>query len=465
MGRPLDAVGPQRPGAAHGVEQVPAAAFVLPFAGVGVDQVAPEQEARDLVVEAQAVVAATDRARARKLGLDGVGEVAFGDATLLAQLRRDPGDQARLGYRQHVGRRPAIQRQRRFDLVQVGIGSHPGKLRRAVTARHDAEGLVVMPVETERCHAATIIDFNPTVALERSEMTRVFNFSAGPAALPEPVLRQAADEMLDWHGSRHVGDGDEPPRQGVHLHPRRGRGRPARAAGHSGRTTRCCSCRAARSAQNAIVPMNLLRGKTGADYIDTGEWSKKSIKEAKKYARSTSPPAPRPAASPACRRATTGSSTRTRPTCTSARNETIGGVEYHWTPDTGSVPLVADMSSQHPVAPDRRRQVRPDLRRRAEEHRPGRPDHRDRARRPDRPGAADHAFGLRLQAAGRQRLDVQHAADLRDLHRRPGVQVASRRRAAWRRWRSTTAPRPRCCTTTSTPARSTATRSRAMTAR
>ena len=55
-------------------------------------------------------------------------------------------------------------------------------------------------------------------------MTRVFNFSAGPAVLPESVLRQAADEMLDWHGSRHVGDGDEPPRQGVHLHPGRGRG-------------------------------------------------------------------------------------------------------------------------------------------------------------------------------------------------------------------------------------------------
>ena len=104
-------------------------------------------------------------------------------------------------------------------------------------------------------------------------------------------------------------------------------------------------------------------------------------------------------------------------------NETIGGVEYHWTPDTGDVPLVADMSSNILSRPVDVSQVRPDLRRRAEEHRPGRADHRHRARRPDRPGAADHAVGLRLQAAGRQRLDAQHAADLRDLHRRAGVQV------------------------------------------
>ena len=62
----------------------------------------------------------------------------------------------------------------------------------------------------------------------------------------------------------------------------------------------------------------------------------------------------------------------TPPTCTSARNETIGGVEYQWTPDTGDVPLVADMSSHILSRVDRRREVRRDLRRRAEEHRSGR---------------------------------------------------------------------------------------------
>ena len=78
---------------------------------------------------------------------------------------------------------------------------------------------------------------------------------------------------------------------------------------------------------------------------------------------------------------------------------------------------------QHPVAPDRRQPLRPDLRRRAEEHGPVGPDGGDRARRPDRPCTADHALGVQLQAAGRERLDVQHAADLCDLHRRPGVQA------------------------------------------
>jgi phosphoserine aminotransferase len=98
-------------------------------------------------------------------------------------------------------------------------------------------------------------------------------------------------------------------------------------------------------AENAIIPMNLLAGKKVADYVNTGEWSKKSIKEAKKYCTVNV------AASSEDRNFTY---VPTRDTwklsqdpayihvCT---NETIGGVEYQWTPDTGDVPLVADMSS------------------------------------------------------------------------------------------------------------------------
>jgi phosphoserine aminotransferase len=97
--------------------------------------------------------------------------------------------------------------------------------------------------------------------------------------------------------------------------------------------------------QNAIVPMNLLRGKTSIDFIDTGSWASKSIKEAKKYATA------HVAASSEAERYT-----RIPPRDTwqldpkaayvhICSNETIGGVEYHWVPDTGSVPLVTDMSS------------------------------------------------------------------------------------------------------------------------
>jgi phosphoserine aminotransferase len=98
--------------------------------------------------------------------------------------------------------------------------------------------------------------------------------------------------------------------------------------------------------ENAIVPMNLLRGKAGADYVDTGEWSKKSIKEAKKYGKvnvAASAEASGYTTHPAAQQL------EARPRRAAyvhiCSNETIGGVEYHFTPDVGSVPLVADMSS------------------------------------------------------------------------------------------------------------------------
>jgi len=97
--------------------------------------------------------------------------------------------------------------------------------------------------------------------------------------------------------------------------------------------------------ENAIVPLNMLRGKGSADYVDTGEWSKKSIKEAQKYCKVNV------AAS-----AKDGGYTSIPPRDSwkldpnaayvhICSNETIGGVEYHWTPNTGDVPLLADMSS------------------------------------------------------------------------------------------------------------------------
>ena len=175
-------------------------------------------------------------------------------------------------------------------------------------------------------------------------MTRVFNFSAGPAALPEPVLRRAAEEMLDWHGS------------GMSVMEMSHRGKEfisiAEAAEKDLRELlaipanyKLLFMQGGAIGENAIVPMNMLRGKTSADYIDTGEWSKKSIKEAKKYG----------AVNVAASAAATGYD-RVPPRAEwkldanaayvhICSNETIGGVEYHFTPDVGHVPLVADMSS------------------------------------------------------------------------------------------------------------------------
>ena len=78
---------------------------------------------------------------------------------------------------------------------------------------------------------------------------------------------------------------------------------------------------------------------------------------------------------------------------------------------------------EHPVAADRRRPLRPDLRRRAEEHRPGRTHAGHRSRRSSRRRPGDDAERLQLHRPGRQRLDDQHAADLRDLPRRPGLRL------------------------------------------
>jgi phosphoserine aminotransferase len=175
-------------------------------------------------------------------------------------------------------------------------------------------------------------------------MTRVFNFSAGPAALPESVLRQAAAEMLDWHGS------------GMSVMEMSHRGPEFTDIAHEAETLlrellaapanyKLLFMQGGAIAENAIVPMNMLRGHAGADYIDTGEWSKRSIKEAKKYGRVNV------AASAAAGGYTHIPARETWALDPNAAyvhicsNETIGGVEYHFTPDVGSVPLVADMSS------------------------------------------------------------------------------------------------------------------------
>src|SRR5579859_3152242 len=111
---------------------------------------------------------------------------------------------------------------------------------------------------------------------------RVFNFSAGPAVLPQPVLETARDEMLDWHGSgMSVMEMSHRGKEFIAIHAQ------AEAALREllaiPRNYKVLFLQGGAIAENAIVPMNLLRGRALADYINTGEWSKKSIKEAKKY--------------------------------------------------------------------------------------------------------------------------------------------------------------------------------------
>ena len=253
----------------------------------------------------------------------------------------------------------------------------------------------------------------------------VFNFSAGPAVLPKEVLQRAAAEMLDWHGS------------GMSVMEMSHRGpefisiadkaeADLRKLMSIGDDYEVLFLQGGAIGENAIVPMNLLGDRKTIDFVNTGEWSKKSIKEAKKYAQvniAASSEDKNFTYVPARTRWKLSPDAAYVHVCT---NETIGGIEYHWTPDVGDRAAGGRHVVAHPVAPDRRVEVRRDLRRRAEEHGPRRPDAGHRAQGSARSRAADHAVGIPLEGAGGERLDAEHAADLRDLHRGHGVRVAAR---------------------------------------
>jgi phosphoserine aminotransferase len=175
-------------------------------------------------------------------------------------------------------------------------------------------------------------------------MARVYNFSAGPAVLPEEVLQQAREEMLDWRGSgmsvmemSHRGKEFMSIAEQAEADLRELMGIPA--------NYKVLFLQGGASSQFAMVPMNLMRGKSGADYINTGAWSKKAIGEARRY----------------CAVNVAGTSEASKFTTVPAQaelklsadaayvhytpNETIGGVEFPYVPATGDVPLIADMSS------------------------------------------------------------------------------------------------------------------------
>ncbi|HET9762260.1 MAG TPA: 3-phosphoserine/phosphohydroxythreonine transaminase [Casimicrobiaceae bacterium] len=175
-------------------------------------------------------------------------------------------------------------------------------------------------------------------------MSRVYNFSPGPAAMPEPVLQRAQAELLDWHGS------------GMSVMEMSHRGAQFTSiitkAEADLRTLlaipgdyRVLFLQGGALAQNAAVPLNLLPADGIADYIDTGHWAQKSIAEARKYGRvnvaaSSSDAGYTYVPPQSAWRLSPGASYVHLTT-----NETIGGVECFWVPDTGSVPLVADASS------------------------------------------------------------------------------------------------------------------------
>jgi phosphoserine aminotransferase len=172
-------------------------------------------------------------------------------------------------------------------------------------------------------------------------MSRIVNFSAGPAMLPAEVLARAGDEMLDWHGT------------GMSVMEMSHRGKEFMSIAEEAEADlrellkvpadyKVLFLQGGATLQFAQVPMNLLHGKGKADYVVTGEWSKKAIKEAKMYCDAAV------AASSEDRNFTYAPKQwKVRPDAAYVHycsNETIGGVEFQEIPSV-PVPLVADASS------------------------------------------------------------------------------------------------------------------------
>ena len=175
-------------------------------------------------------------------------------------------------------------------------------------------------------------------------MARVFNFSAGPAVLPEPVLEQAAVEMLDWHGSgMSVMEMSHRGKEFIAIHAQAEADLRELLAVPA--NYKVLFLQGGAAAQFAMIPLNLLRGKASADYVNTGQWSKKAIGEAKKYCKVNIAASSEDANYTYAPKQPAWKLDSNAAYVHITSNETIGGVEFHWIPDTGAVPLVTDASS------------------------------------------------------------------------------------------------------------------------
>lgn len=171
-------------------------------------------------------------------------------------------------------------------------------------------------------------------------MSRAFNFSAGPAMLPEAVMRQAQAEMLNWNNT------------GMSVMEMSHRSKEYMAmAQHAEQTLReimsipdnykVLFTHGGASLQFSAIPLNLTRPGDVVDYIVTGVWSAKAMKEAQRYVN----------VNVVCENhhcIPERSEWRLSPNAKYVHytpNETIGGIEFLDRPDVGDVPLVADMSS------------------------------------------------------------------------------------------------------------------------
>ena len=249
----------------------------------------------------------------------------------------------------------------------------------------------------------------------------MYNFSAGPAVLPEEVLREAADEMLDYRGC------------GMSVMEMSHRSKPFAAIMEAAEQDirdlmdipdnyRVLFLQGGASTQFAMIPMNLMKNKV-ADYIVSGSWSKKAFKEAKIFgdARCVASSedenfsyVPDVRALQLSDDATTSTSARTRPSTAPCTTSCPTRTENRWWPTCRRASCPSPWTCRSTAH----------LRRRSEERGPGRRDYRHHPRRPRVRAFARHAHHAALRHACRREEPVQHPACVRHLHVRQGVPVA-----------------------------------------
>jgi phosphoserine aminotransferase len=173
-------------------------------------------------------------------------------------------------------------------------------------------------------------------------VTAIFNFGAGPAALPRAVYLQAQAEMLDWQGSG-LSILEVSHRSAAFIALYEQAVADLRELLDIPAHYQVLFLQGGATAQFSMVPANLLRGKGKADYIQTGTWSDKAILEARRYCDVHIA-----ASSAASGYTFAPKQWAVRPDTAYVHytaNETIHGVEFHTLPETGAVPLACDMSS------------------------------------------------------------------------------------------------------------------------
>ncbi len=174
-------------------------------------------------------------------------------------------------------------------------------------------------------------------------MSRVYNFSAGPACIAEDVLKQAQAEMLDWQDT------------GISVMEMSHRGKNYMSIAEKAEADlrdimnipdnyKVLFMQGGASSQFAAVPINLMGANRKADYILTGQWSKKAIAEAKRYGDINIAASSEDSKFTTVPEQSTWKLNKDAAYLHYTPNETIVGVEFPFVPQT-NVPLVADMSS------------------------------------------------------------------------------------------------------------------------